>query len=176
MRPPVAAPLTAPALAASVAAVSSSESEQQRSGSRSLRWVLGGVTAVGLLMTLAMHRAYTRGEEVVRAALPAFDEKGKSLDAEGCIDEVIAWHKTCDATSIMCNKGVLPAMYHCLKAQDRAADCAKLPETEGMDGKWVFVTCKERGTQCKRTKECACAEAYRAIDSFCRTDQKAVQL
>lgn len=174
MRPPGAAPLTAPALAASVPAVSTTEPQQ--SGSRSLRWVLIGVTAVGLLMTVAMHRAYVRGEEVVQAALPVFAEKGKSLDAEGCIDAVIAWHKTCDATSIMCNKGVLTVMYHCLKAQDRAADCAKLPNPEGMDGKWVFITCKERGTQCKRTKECACADAYRAIDSFCRTDQKAVQL
>ena len=142
----------------------------------SLRTVLIGVMAVGLFMTFMMHRAYTQGERVVQAALPQLAEKGRTLDAEGCIDAVIAWHKTCPATAVMCNNGVKTAMYHCLKAQDRARDCTKLPSGEGMDGKWVFITCKERGTQCRRTKECPCADAYRSFDSFCRTDQKAVQL
>lgn len=135
-----------------------------------------GVLVVGALMAVQMHRAYIRGEQVVHAVLPDMEAKGKSLDAEGCIDAVLAWHKQCDATAVMCNKGVLQAMYHCLKSRDRAADCKQLPATEGMDGKWVFVTCKERGSQCRRTKDCACADAYRAFDSFCRTDQKAVQL
>lgn len=182
MRRTVAAPLTDPRLAASVAPVTSPDPaprparpEAQWRGP-SLRAVLLGVLVVGALMALQMHRAYVRGEQVVHAALPELTEKGKSLDAEGCIDAVIAWHKQCDATAVMCNKGVLQAMYHCLKSQDRAADCNKLPATEGMDGKWVFVTCKERGSQCRRTKDCACADAYRAFDSFCRTDQKAVQL
>lgn len=135
-----------------------------------------GVMVVGLLMALAMHRAYVQGERVVQAVLPQMEEQGRGVTAEGCIDVVMAWHKQCDATSVMCNNGVKTAMYHCLKAQDRAADCTRLPSGEGMDGKWVFLTCKERGTPCKRTKECACADAYRSFDSFCRTGQKAVQL
>lgn len=196
MRPTVAAPLTDLALAATVApvtgpdpasrspqpgATASAHTAEAASPSRewrgpSLRTVLIGVFVVGALMAWQMHRAYVRGELVVQAALPGFEEQGKGLDAEGCIDAVLAWHKQCDATAVMCNKGVLQAMYHCLKPQDRAADCKKLPVAEGMDGKWVFITCKDRGTPCKRSKDCACADAYRAFDSFCRTDQKAVQL
>lgn len=151
-------------------------SSEANPGSRSLRWVLIGVTVVGLLMALAMHRAYVNGERVVQAALPQMEQTGKTVSAEGCIDAIIAWHKSCEATAVMCNNGVKTAMFHCLKAQDRTGDCAKLPSGEGMDGKWVFLTCKERKTPCKRTKECACADAYRSFDSFCRTGQKAVQL
>ncbi|MCY1055216.1 hypothetical protein [Nannocystis sp. SCPEA4] len=142
----------------------------------SLRTVMIGIFVLGGLMAVQMHRAYVQGERVVQAVFPVMEEKGKSLDAEGCIDAVIAWHKQCDATAVMCNHGVKQAMYHCLKAQDRKEGCTKLPASESMDGKWVFITCKDRGTQCKRTKDCACADAYRAFDSFCRTDQKAVQL
>lgn len=182
MRPVVAAPLTAPELGASVAHVTSpdpsprpSRPEAQWRGP-SLRTVIIGIMVLGGLMAVQMHRAYVRGEQVVRAALPQLEAQGRTLDSEGCIDAVITWHKQCDATAVMCNKGVLQAMFHCLKAQDRSADCKKLPASEELDGKWVFVTCKERGTQCRRTKDCACADAYRAFDSFCRTDQKAVQL
>lgn len=135
-----------------------------------------GILILGGLMALQMHRAYTHGERVVQAALPVLAEQGKALDAEGCIDAVLAWHKQCDATAVICNHGVKQAMYHCLKAQDRAQQCTALPASESMDGKWVFITCKERGSLCKRTKDCACADAYRAFDSFCRTDQEAVQL
>ncbi|MCY1065998.1 hypothetical protein OV090_14550 [Nannocystis sp. RBIL2] len=142
----------------------------------SLRTVMIGVFALGGLMTWQMHRAYVHGEKVVQAAFPVMEEKGKSLDAEGCIDAVIAWHKECDATAVMCNHGVKQAMYHCLKSQDRQEGCKQLPSSESMDGKWVFLTCKERGSQCKRTKDCVCADAYRAFDSFCRTDGEAVQL
>lgn len=165
--------LTPPRRAVSVLLVSGPEKEWR---GPSLRTVLIGVGVIGSLMGLAMHRAYVRGEAVVQSALPGFAERGRDLDAEGCIDAVIAWHKQCEATAVMCNSGVKTAMFHCLKARERGADCGKLPSGEGMDGKWVFVTCKERGTQCRRTKECACADAYRAFDSFCRTDQKAVQL
>lgn len=173
LRPKVAAWLTAPEDGASVLRVSKPEAQWR---GPSLRTVIIGVMVVGTLMTVAMHRSYVRGEQVVQAALPELAAKGKGVDAEGCIDAVIAWHKQCDATAVMCNNGVKTAMFHCLKAQDRSGDCTKLPSGEGMDGKWVFVTCKDRGSQCKRTKECACADAYRAFDSFCRTDQKAVQL
>lgn len=182
MRRPVAAPLTAPGAAASVAPVTSPEPshrplrpETQWRGP-SLRAVMIGIFALGGLMTWQMHRAYVHGEKVVQASFPLLAEQGRSLDPEGCIDAVIAWHKQCDATAVMCNSGVKQAMFHCLKSQDRREGCAKLPASESMDGKWVFVTCKDRGSQCKRTKDCACADAYRAFDSFCRTDQKAVQL
>jgi hypothetical protein len=138
--------------------------------------VILGIFVIGGLMTWQMHRAYVQGELVVQASFPEMAEKGRTLDAEGCIDAVLEWHKECPATAVMCNKGVLQAMYHCLKSQDRSEACKALPASETMDGKWVFITCKERGTQCKRTKDCACADAYRAFDSFCRTEQKAVQL
>ena len=53
---------------------------------------------------------------------------------------------------------------------------ARNPETAGEKGNWVYGRCDERGYTCLNKRECACAEAYRTIDSFCRTGQDAVQL
>ncbi len=142
----------------------------------SLRLVLLSMTAVALFMGVFAYYRYVTSERVIMAGMASLELKGTNLDSEGCIDEVLAWHKQCDALSVMCNDAVSIAMYHCLEARDRAPDCGKLKPDVVSRGQWVFAVCKERGTECRHRKQCACADAYRALDSFCRTDQKAVQL
>jgi len=142
----------------------------------SLRLVLLSMTAVALFMGVFAFYRYTTSEREIMAGMAEVEQKGVTLDSEGCIDHVLAWHKQCDALSVMCNDAVKIAMFHCLEARDRAQDCGKLNPDVVSKGQWVFKVCKDRGTECRIRKQCACADAYRALDSFCRTDQQAVQL
>lgn len=142
----------------------------------SLRTVLIGLSLVAVAMGVFAYYRYITSEKAIMAGMAELEVKGATLDGEGCVDTVLAWHKTCDALSVMCNDAVKIAMYHCLESRDRSEDCGKLKPDVVSKGQWVFGVCKDRGTECRRRKECPCADAYRALDSFCRTDQKAVQL
>jgi hypothetical protein len=142
----------------------------------SLRTVLVSLSAVALFMGVFAYFRYVTSERAIMAGMAELERRGAELDAEGCVDVVLDWHKRCDALSVMCNDAVKIAMYHCLESRDRAGDCAALNPDVVSKGQWVFGVCKERGTECKRRKDCPCADAYRAFDSFCRTGQQSVQL
>lgn len=142
----------------------------------SLRTVMVSICAVALFMGVFAYYRYVTSERAIMQGMAELEAKGHELDAEGCINLVLDWHKRCDALSVMCNDAVKIAMYHCLESRDRLDDCGKLKPDEVSRGQWVFGVCKDRGTECKHRKQCACADAYRALDSFCRTDQSAVQL
>ncbi len=142
----------------------------------SLRMVLLSMTAVAVFMGVFAYYRYVTSEREIMGAMASLEKDGVALDSEGCIDHVLAWHKQCDALSVMCNDAVKIAMFHCLEARDRADDCGKLKPDVVSRGQWVFGVCRDRGTACRFRKQCACADAYRALDSFCRTDQQAVQL
>ena len=118
---------------------------------------------------------YTVSENWFAASLPKLEEAGKSLDTEGCVDAVLEWHNTCDANKPLCDNGVPRALTHCLMADDRTETCEEHGD-QPASAKWVFQTCADRGTPCKNRKKCPCADAYRAIDSFCRHGQKGVAL
>lgn len=142
----------------------------------SLRTVFVGLTIVSVLMGVLAYYRYSQSEKSIMRGMPALEAAGKDMTPEQCIDAVLAWHARCEGLSFMCNNTVPEAMFHCLKAKDRTRECAELKPDEVSKGQWVFYKCKDRNTMCKRTKQCACADAYRAFDSFCRTDQEAVQV
>ncbi len=142
----------------------------------SLRTVLVSMSFVAVFMGVFAYYRYVTSEKAIMAGMAELQSKGSSLDSEGCINTVLDWHKRCEALNSMCNDAVKIAMYHCLEARDRSEDCGKLKPDVVSKGQWVFGACKERGTACRLRKQCACADAYRAMDSFCRTDQQAVQL
>ncbi len=142
----------------------------------SLRAVLWSMTAVALFMGVFAYYRYITSEKEIMSGMASMEAQGTTIDSEGCVDRVLAWHKQCDALSVMCNDAVKIAMFHCLEARDRTEDCSKLKPDVVSRGQWVFGVCKDRGTECRIRKQCPCADAYRALDSFCRTDQQAVQL
>jgi hypothetical protein len=165
----------------------------------SLKFVFGGLALVSIVVGVLAYWRYANSERWVAEGLAKMDEIGAQLDAEGCIDEAVAWYDACDqhdANAAVCLQGVGILMHHCLSARDRAQTCelyldpespkhqptesmrerARNPETAGESGRWVYARCEEREMVCRNKRECACAEAYRAIDSFCRTGQQAVQL
>jgi hypothetical protein len=142
----------------------------------SLRTVLIGLSLVAVSMGVFSYYRYVTSERAIMAGMAELEARGAELDSEGCINVVLDWHSRCDALSMMCNDAVKIAMYHCLESRDRKADCGQLKPDVVSKGQWVFGVCKDRGTECRRRKQCPCADAYRALDSFCRSDQKSVQL
>lgn len=165
----------------------------------SLKLVFGSCALVSILLGVFVYWRYATSEAYVAQGIRAMEARGAELSPDECIDETIAWHDACDqndTNAAVCLQGVKLVMFHCLHARDRTDTCelyldpesplheptedlkaaARNPEKAGEQGNWVYGRCVERGYTCINKRECACAEAYRAIDSFCRTGQDAVQL
>ncbi len=141
----------------------------------SLSLVLGGISILAVVLgTLAYYR-YSVSEGHFARVLVDMKERGAALDTEGCVDAVLSWHETCEANKPLCDNGVPRVLTHCLSAADRSETCKAL-DLSSAKAQWVYATCSERGTPCLDKKRCACADAYRAIDSFCRHDQQGVAL
>lgn len=144
----------------------------------SLRLVLGSAAALSVLFGVLAYKRYAQSEAYISESRKVLEEKGASLDAEGCIDAVIDWHEGCEANDTnqaVCTHAVKIEMFHCLKGRDRSETCEDYSEMPDK-GKWVYKACEDRDMRCLNKRECPCAEAYRALESFCRTDQKAVQM
>jgi hypothetical protein len=154
---------------------------------------------VSVLVGVLAYWRYASSERYVQEGIAEMQRVGAELDVEGCVDAVLDWHHECDqhqTNAAVCLQGAKVLMFHCLDARDRGDACelyldpdsaahqatedmrarARNPEKAGESGKWVYARCEERGMPCINKRECACAETYRAIDSFCRTGQQAVQL
>jgi hypothetical protein len=141
----------------------------------SLRLVLGTIAVLVVVLGVVAYWRYTVSERYFAESLKEIDAVGPTLDTEGCVSEVLKWHQQCEANKPLCDNGVPRVMTHCLTGADRKAYCDTL-DLSSAKAQWVFDKCEERGTPCANRKRCACANAYRAIDSFCRHDQKGVSL
>lgn len=140
-----------------------------------LRWVLGGITILAIAMGVVGYLQLVRSRDHFEVTTQKMDAIGKTVDTEGCITAVLGWHGNCAANKPLCDNGVPMVMTHCLQGRDRASTCESL-DLSSAKATWVFKQCEERGTPCFNRKTCACASAYRAIDSFCRHGQKGVAL
>lgn len=149
-------------------------SEVETSGP-SLRMMFSIMGIVVILCGVTAYWRYTVSETWFAESLPAMSEFGKTVDTEGCVDASVRWHGACDANKPLCDNGVPRAMTHCLMADDRSEVCSEMSH-ESAKATWVFKRCADRGTPCKGRKRCPCADAYRALDSFCRHGQKGVAL
>ena len=148
--------------------------EHDRSGPR-LSWVLGTVAVLAVAMGVLATVRYGESERHFRTIQREMDEKGPTLDVEGCVDAVLAWHARCEANKPLCDHGVPKVMTHCLAGRDRSAACAEIAGRSAR-AQWAFDRCEARGTPCKSRKKCPCADAFRAFDSFCRHGQKGVAM
>jgi hypothetical protein len=178
---------------------SSSDGSKADKPDRSLVYVFTTLAIVSVAVGVLGYRRYANSERWVAEGIRHMDEVGVSLDDEQCIDEALSWYAACDehdANAAVCLQGVGILMQHCLSGRERDQTCelyldpesaahapteemrqrARNPDKAGESGQWVYARCEERGTVCRSKRECACAEAYRAIDSYCRTGQTAVQL
>jgi hypothetical protein len=177
----------------------SGEQTKPVSADRSLTYLFVTLALISVTVGVLGYRRYANSERWVAEGIQQMDAIGAELEAEGCVDEVVEWYSACDqhdANAAVCLQGVGILMHHCLSARERDQTCelyldpestvheategmrerARVPEKAGDSGRWVYARCEERGMVCRDKRECACAQAYRAIDSFCRTGQQAVQL
>jgi len=185
--------------APAAADVDAVEARYEPNSDQSLRWLFIGLALVSVLVGVFAYWRYANSESWVVEGIKHMDEVGAELSDEQCIDEVVTWYDACDqhgANAAVCLQGVGILMHHCLSARPRDQVCelyldadssvrqptedmrarARNPEKAGESGRWVYARCEARDMVCRSKRECACAEAYRAIDSFCRTGQQAVQL
>lgn len=140
-------------------------------------WLLiGGLVLIGTLLSIFVVFPNLKSSALtIQTKVESLDEAGKSLDTEGCVKNVVTWYAGCDAMPTMCLQEVPRAMAHCLKAKDRTEEC--LPyETQQADAHWTFERCETAGfgKDAKSDTRKACTAAWRAVDQFCKTHQKAV--
>lgn len=165
----------------------------------SLKLVFGLLASISVVLGVFAYWRYAQSEAYVAEGMRMMEARGAELTPDECIAETVEWANACDqndTNAAVCLQGVKLVMFHCLHAKDRTEPCeayldpesamheptedmrarARNPDRAGESGNWVYARCDERGMTCTNRRECACAEAYRAIDSFCRTGQDAVQL
>lgn len=146
--------------------------------------VLGGAAVVSLLLGFLGYKRYAESERWVAEGIVHMQEVGEALDAGACVDEALTWVGGCkehDTNAAVCQQAVKLEVFYCLDAagwEGRAQSCEDhLAEYGDEDSdKWVYAACTARGEACFSKRECACAEAIRAFDSYCRTEGQGVQL
>jgi hypothetical protein len=125
--------------------------------------VVSGLLAASMLIGGLSYRRYVASEKLVRAAAADLHARGRDLDGEACVSEVLEWGKHCDAMKIVCDEAVGPLVRTCLAAADRTDYCRALGPR--LDTHFSFAHCHARGYG-RRNR--LCAEAYMAVIGHCR--------
>lgn len=151
-------------------------------GSRELWIVLGAVTAVSLLLGVYLFVQYSRVMGYVRqtigycAQLTEGDAacveptvvppwQNRPYSPEECVDGVLQWARDCGGIKSMCDMYVEPVVHDCLQTQDRRLYCEAIAPF-AVTTYFGASECRARGVRRDVDKE-ACANAYRAIASWC---------
>jgi hypothetical protein len=145
----------------------------------SIRLVLTLLFSLASVLGVLAYRNYVLTERHFREVIAHMDEVGADASVEECVTEVLQWYRSCEGIVELCSHAVPKMMTHCLKAQDRDAYCDGL-DLASAKAQWVYEKCADHDgeDQCagKHKRKCACANAFRAVDSFCRYDQQGVAM
>ncbi len=144
-----------------------------------MAWIVIGACCVigGALGAITYFRA-ANGAEHVGEKLREMRVRGSVVDGFTCIDETLKWHDTvCDAPGRMCIDAVPRVVGECLAGQDRATLCQEIGNND-KPSQWAYNKCKARGIDRKSKKGIkeSCTQAWRALDSWCKSGQKGVAL
>jgi len=151
------------------------DQNQRRSGNRTTWVVLGCIFVGSLIMGFVSYGQFMSSEQSIQADFDGMRERGASLDPEGCVDAVIAWHAECQAMKVLCDKSVGRMMEQCMAGADRHAYCAATDVSSNAHSGFGFKQCKARGAhegKGKRLKKKVCGTAYRAIAYHCQSIQE----
>lgn len=129
--------------------------------------VLLVVFGASLLLGVYTFRILRISERHITRIAGELSEKGKALDPEGCVDEIVAWIPNCVAMWGLCINSVPRLMLGCLRARDREAFCEELGD-RGSSTSFGYAQCEARKVSLKSRNKKACAMAYRAIDAYCK--------
>ena len=127
------------------------------------KWLISGLLAASMLIGGLSYRRYIDSEKAVRAIAADLHVRGRQLEGEACVSEVLDWGKRCDAIKVVCEEAVAPLVRTCLEARDRTEYCHQLGPRR--DTHFSFQRCHERGYG-RRNR--LCAEAYLAVVAHCQ--------
>jgi len=150
--------------------------QSKNSGGRSAWIVIGGALLLGTVLSVfVVYPNLKQSAAAIADEMHTLDRIGADLTVEQCVEHVIDWYQRCDVMPSMCLQEVPKAVAHCLRAKDRAAECAPyvaLPPTS----QWTFHRCAEHGIDksSKRELTKSCTAAWRALDQYCKSGQRGV--
>jgi len=148
---------------------------------RSGKWawiVIGACMVIGAVLGATTYFRAAKGAEGVGDKMREMRERGAVMTGPECVADTLDWHdKTCDAPGRMCIDAVPRVVGECLAGQDRSALCVEIGNTE-KPSQWAYNKCKNRGIDRKSKKGIkeSCTQAWRALDSWCKSGQKGVAL
>jgi hypothetical protein len=139
--------------------------------------IIGSLVFVGCALGVLAFAMFKDLQASVHDKQDQMEELGKTMTAEECVVDAIAWFNECDGTGPMCLQAVPMITYHCLHAKDRTEECEPMLLNPPA-ARWAFDRCKAQGIDKSSAKPLkkSCTSAYRALDSFCKTDQEGVNL
>lgn len=148
---------------------------------RSGKWgyiVIGACVVIGGFLGASTYFRAADGAEGVGDKMRQMRERGAHIDGVACVTETLDWHdKECTAPGRMCIDAVPRVVGECLAAQDRSALCAEIGNDD-KPSQWAYTRCKARGIDRKSKKGVkeSCTQAWRALDSWCKSGQTGVAL
>jgi hypothetical protein len=126
-----------------------------------------------VIIGIFAYRQYVVSKNFLQADKAYFQSIGKTINSEGCVDEIVHWYSNCKAMKSLCDVSTPKMMDFCLLGQPRKDDCNRYgPNTS--DTHFGYPQCQARNVTRKTKKPCALA--YRVIDKHCQTLKKSESL
>lgn len=136
--------------------------------------VIASVFTLATVLGVVAFWRFEVSSSYIHASLAEFDQRGPSLDADGCVGEVLAWNARCEAMKSMCDQAIPMVMEHCLAGKERKEACAALPLEDAPRAQWTYERCAAH--EVTRRNKKVCTSAYRAMVQYCHTGERGVIL
>ncbi len=140
-------------------------------GRRTAAIVLGLCFLGSTLIAIITYGRFARSEQLILNDMKQVKERGALLPVEGCVDDVLAWHKSCSAMQTLCDKTVGRMMEQCLAGRDRSDYCRHVDMDKAQTSGFGFQECVAIAGK-NRTLKKHCGTTYKAIAYYCAEVQK----
>ena len=126
------------------------------------------------MLALVAYNGFVRSEKTLYVEFADMKAKGRTLSAEQCVDEVLAWRDQCDAMELLCNRSIGRMMEMCLAEGQHTDFCTEVRAKPTGRTSFGFEECKAWGAHADRKTKKICGTTYRAIAAFCRRQGREV--
>lgn len=145
-------------------------SNQSRENLRAAFILIAGTIAVSAILGGFLFYNYSRFLSYAHHTLtnpsePAPWASGPALDPEGCVEATLTWAENCVGIKALCDEYTTRVTQECMERGDHQTYCVALGQRT-QTTEFGLQECFARGTRRHIDAE-ACANSYRAIDSYC---------
>ncbi len=134
-------------------------------------WVILALFAMASVLGAIAFWRYTRSDRFIQRSLAQVQKRGPALTAEGCVDEVLAWSRHCQAMKGLCQGAIPRLMETCQAGADRRAYCASLGD-EHRSTRFGVKQCEAKVQRGDREGKKVCGLGYRSIAAHCERARK----